>query len=46
MSTDDWVLQAARRRLGQTQRHDGGWESDDGPLFDVHTTLTAIRAVR
>jgi hypothetical protein len=46
MSADDWVLQGARRRLSQTQRHDGGWESDDGPLFDIHTTLTEIRALR
>ena len=28
----------------ETQRSDGGWESDDGHQFDVHTTLTAIRA--
>jgi hypothetical protein len=45
MSYDDWVLQAARRRLGELQRHDGGWESDDGNAFHVHTTLIAIRAL-
>jgi hypothetical protein len=45
VSPDDWLLQGARRRLTQTQRHDGGWGSDDGPAFDVHTTLTAIRAL-
>lgn len=45
MSPDDWVLQAARKRLAETQRHDGGWESDDGPAFHVHTTLAAIRAL-
>lgn len=44
MNPDDWLLQAARRRLTNTQRHDGAWASDDGPAFDVHTTLTAIRA--
>ncbi len=44
MNVDDWLLQAARRRLTNTQRHDGAWASDDGPAFDVHTTLTAIRA--
>jgi hypothetical protein len=43
---DDWLLTAARRRLAETQRSDGGWPSDDGSAFDVHTTLTAIRATR
>ncbi|MEU9507617.1 prenyltransferase/squalene oxidase repeat-containing protein [Micromonospora sp. NPDC048170] len=43
---DQWLLVAARRRLAETQRSDGGWESDDGHQFDVHTTLTAIRACR
>ncbi|SCL20183.1 Prenyltransferase and squalene oxidase repeat-containing protein [Micromonospora nigra] len=42
----EWTLTAARRRLAETQRSDGGWESDDGHQFDVHTTLTAIRACR
>ncbi len=43
---EDVLLVAARRRLTQMQRSDGGWSSDDGEQFDVHTTLTAIRAVR
>jgi hypothetical protein len=42
--TDDWLMVAARRRLAETQRSDGGWPSDDGEAFDVHTTLAAIRA--
>ena len=46
ISADDWVMTAVRRRLGETQRHDGGWPSDDGDAFDVHATLTAIRALR
>ncbi len=46
LSSDDWLLAAAGRRLAETQRSDGGWSSDDGDAFDVHTTLTAIRAVR
>jgi hypothetical protein len=46
MSDDDWTLTGARRRLGETQRSDGGWSSDDGPLFDVEVTLNAIRACR
>ena len=43
---DDWLLQAARKRLSETQRTDGGWDSDEGPIFDVNTTLIAIRACR
>ena len=31
-------------RLGETQRADGGWDSAEGPVFDVNTTLVAIRA--
>jgi hypothetical protein len=46
MSDDDWLLVAARRRLAETQRSDGGWPSDDGEQFDVHVTLAAIRAAR
>ncbi|MBO0870243.1 MAG: squalene--hopene cyclase [Micromonosporaceae bacterium] len=46
MSIEDWLLVAARKRLTETQRTDGGWPSDDGDRFDVHTTLTAIRALR
>lgn len=42
----DWVLVRARHRLAETQRSDGGWESPDGHQFDVHATLTAIRACR
>lgn len=43
---DDWLLQTARKRLSETQRSDGGWDSDEGPIFDVNTTLAAIRACR
>jgi hypothetical protein len=46
MSQDDSLMVAARKRLTETQRTDGGWPSDDGAAFDVHTTLAAIRAVR
>jgi hypothetical protein len=46
MSVDDSLMVAARKRLTETQRTDGGWPSDDGAAFDVHTTLAAIRAVR
>lgn len=46
VSDEDWTLVAARRRLGETQRTDGGWTSDDGGGFDVHVALQAIRACR
>jgi hypothetical protein len=42
----DPLLVAARQRLGETQRTDGCWPSDDGDPFTVHTTLIAIRACR
>jgi hypothetical protein len=45
MSGEDWLLASARQRLDETQRTDGGWDSDDGVAFNVHTTLAAIRAV-
>jgi hypothetical protein len=43
--SDDSLLAAARGRLDETQRSDGGWPSDDPPALDVHTTLTALRAL-
>jgi hypothetical protein len=46
VGVDAWLLEAARKRLAATQRTDGGWDSDEGPAFDVHTTLAAIRACR
>ncbi|HEY6593142.1 MAG TPA: prenyltransferase/squalene oxidase repeat-containing protein [Asanoa sp.] len=46
LSPQDRVVAAAQERLAQTQRTDGGWPSDDGEPFDVHTTLAAIRACR
>jgi len=46
LGSDDALLVAARERLSQTQRPDGSWPSDDDPSFDVHTTLTALRALR
>ncbi len=46
VSESDWTLIAARRRLAETQRSDGGWTSDDGEAFDVNVALQAIRACR
>jgi hypothetical protein len=46
MSADDWLMVAARKRLTETQRSDGGWLNEDGEAMEVHTTLTALRALR
>jgi hypothetical protein len=46
VNAEDSALVAARQQLSATQRPDGGFTSDDGPAFDVHTTLTALRALR
>jgi hypothetical protein len=46
VSAEDPLLASARERLAETQRSDGAWPSDDSPTFDVHATLTGIRAVR
>ena len=43
---EDPLVKAGLQRLDETQRRDGSWASDDSPAFDVHTTLTGIRAVR
>jgi hypothetical protein len=43
---DDWLLQEARKRLAATQRTDGGWDSAEGPIFDVNMTLTVLRCFR
>lgn len=41
---DDGLLESARKRLAETQRRDGGWDSAEGPNFDVNATLTVLRA--
>jgi hypothetical protein len=46
LTHDDFLLDAARKRLTDTQRSDGGWASDDGEAFDVHAALMAIRGMR
>lgn len=43
---EDPLIINAMLRLRQLQRTDGGFPSDDGEAFDVHTTLMAIRACR
>jgi hypothetical protein len=42
---NDQLMVAARQRLSETQRPDGGWPSDDS-TFDVQVTLNALRATR
>jgi hypothetical protein len=42
---DAVMNRASQFILSQTQRTDGGWDSAEGPLFDVNTTLIALRAV-
>jgi hypothetical protein len=46
VAAEDALLDAARVRLSATQRPDGAFPSDDGIAFDVHTTLTALRALK
>ncbi|WP_027341840.1 prenyltransferase/squalene oxidase repeat-containing protein [Hamadaea tsunoensis] len=43
---DDRLIITSMLRLRELQRTDGGFTSDDGDAFDVHTTLMAIRACR
>jgi hypothetical protein len=42
---DDALIGAGQARLSDLQRSDGAWPSEDGETFDVHTTLTALRAL-
>lgn len=46
IGAEDSIIVAGRQRLSDTQRPDGAWPSDDAPTLDVHTTLTALRALR
>jgi hypothetical protein len=39
------LLRGACERLGGLQRADGAWPSEDGPAWDGHTTLEALRAL-
>ncbi len=39
------LLENATHLLEQKQKEDGRWESDDGPPFDVRTTLEVIRVM-
>jgi hypothetical protein len=45
VSAGDPLIVAGQARLSDTQRSDGAWPSDDGDAFDMHTTLTALRAL-
>jgi hypothetical protein len=43
---DHPLLNAAAGRLAEQQEQAGHWASDDGPGFNVHVTLEALRALR
>jgi hypothetical protein len=45
LPTDHPLLSAAATLLAQQQQPDGHWPADDGPAWDVHTTLEALRAL-
>ena len=40
------LLTKAVEKLAISQHSDGGWQSDDGPSYDVHTTLEALYALK
>ncbi len=42
---DDRAMVTVRDRLAALQHGDGAWRSDEDPTFDVHTTVTALRAL-
>jgi hypothetical protein len=42
---DHALLVAARARLMQLQRPDGGWTSPDGPEHDAHVSIEAVRVL-
>lgn len=46
VSAEDSIMVEARHHLESLQRPDGAWPSDDAPNLEVHTTLTALRALR
>jgi len=39
------LLQAAGSLVERQQQEDGRWISEDGPEWDLHSTLEAIRAL-
>ncbi|MHB9144543.1 MAG: prenyltransferase/squalene oxidase repeat-containing protein [Symbiobacteriia bacterium] len=46
VSPDHFLLQAARQYLENQQQEAGHWASEDGPDWDLHSTLEAVRALR
>jgi len=45
VTPDQLLVQDAAARLDEKQHEDGHWPSADGPEYDVHTTLEALRAL-
>jgi squalene cyclase len=46
VTPDHTLVDKAARLLEQGQQDDGRWSSEDGPAYDVHTTLETLRALR
>jgi len=46
LPAEDALIQSAIPSLVSSQREDGRWTSDDGPVFDVHTTLETLYALK
>jgi hypothetical protein len=45
ISTNHSLVVNAAELLEQSQKDDGRWPSEDGPDYDVHSTLEAVRAL-
>lgn len=45
LPTEHPLLSAAATNLDGQQQPDGRWPADDGPAWDAHTTLEALRAL-
>lgn len=45
VSPDHPLIQVARQYLEDQQQEDGRWASEDGPDWDLHSTLEAVRAL-
>jgi hypothetical protein len=46
LPAEDALIQIALPNLEPSQQEDGSWASDDGPDFDVHTTLETLYALK
>jgi hypothetical protein len=44
--TQPALVNNTARNLAEMQQPDGRWRSEEGPAFDVHTTLEALRGLQ